>query len=263
MLCGFRGGEGRCIAPTFVKTLDSLIRQFNRHYSAHLKGLIVFNKRRPTRPPRFEPSNAVPILHKRNCDQRARVIVCKTTYKSFGWMIRQAPQLQRQLAAFSTQAAPRSSLLYLQDMTRSKILGSSILPRNSAASDSGLFPEKLRCYQSVIRAINKHSIPVAITYGNHDAEDEFTRSDMRKLESVLEHFVEKKNAFIVDDRESYTVEIYDAKGESIQNVLYVIDSGADAPLPIGQYDWVHPEQVNWFREVSKPYKREDEIVRKI
>ena len=40
--------------PTFVKTLDSLIRQFNRHYSAHLKGLIVFNKRRPTRPPRFE-----------------------------------------------------------------------------------------------------------------------------------------------------------------------------------------------------------------
>ena len=39
---------------TFVKTLDSPIRQFNRHYSAHLKGLIVFNKRRPTRPPRFE-----------------------------------------------------------------------------------------------------------------------------------------------------------------------------------------------------------------
>ncbi len=116
---------------------------------------------------------------------------------------------------------------------------------------------RIKYLRKLLERINKHSVPVAITYGNHDSEDEFTRSDMRKLESILEHFVEKKNAFIVDDRESYTVEIYDAKGESIKNVLYVIDSGAEAPLPIGQYDWVHPEQVNWFREISKQYKQEE------
>ena len=120
-------------------------------------------------------------------------------------------------------------------------------------------PEADKVFTKVLERINKHSIPVAITYGNHDSEDEFTRSDMRKLESILDHFVEKKNAFIVDDRESYSVEIYDTKGESIQNVLYVIDSGADAPLPIGEYNWVHPEQVNWFREVSKQYKREENL----
>ena len=120
-------------------------------------------------------------------------------------------------------------------------------------------PEADKVFTKVLERINKHSIPVAITYGNHDSEDEFTRSDMRKLESILDHFVEKKNAFIVDDRESYSVEIYDTKGESIQNVLYVIDSGADAPLPIGEYNWVHPEQVNWFREVSKAYKREENL----
>ena len=73
-------------------------------------------------------------------------------------------------------------------------------------------PEADKVFTKLLERINKHSIPVAITYGNHDSEDEFTRSDMRKLESILDHFVEKKNAFIVDDRESYTVEIYDAKG---------------------------------------------------
>ncbi|WP_087974925.1 metallophosphoesterase family protein [Oceanobacillus rekensis] len=118
-------------------------------------------------------------------------------------------------------------------------------------------PNADKVFKELLQRINYHDIPVAITYGNHDSEDEFTRTDLRKMESVLDHFIEKKNTFIVDDRESYTIEIYDPFGETIKNVLYVIDSGADAPLPIGNYDWVHPEQVNWFREVSKKYKNID------
>lgn len=112
-------------------------------------------------------------------------------------------------------------------------------------------------FQELLERFNKHDIPVAITYGNHDAEDEFTRSEMRAIENnVLKNAVEKKHAFIIDDRESYALEIYDANGENIEHVLYVFDSGADAPLPIGEYDWIHPGQVNWFREISLHYKRE-------
>ncbi|MGJ9458443.1 metallophosphoesterase family protein [Oceanobacillus sp. CF4.6] len=115
-------------------------------------------------------------------------------------------------------------------------------------------PNADKVFKELLQRINNHDIPVAITYGNHDSEDEFTRSSLREMESGLDHFVEKKNICIVDDRESYTIEIYDQSGETVKNVLYVIDSGADAPLLIGNYDWVHPEQVNWFREVSKQYK---------
>ena len=120
-------------------------------------------------------------------------------------------------------------------------------------------PNADKVFLELLHRINKHDIPVAITYGNHDSEEEFTRSEMRQMEKVLDHFVEKKNTFIVDDRESYTIEIYDAKGESIKNVLYVLDSGADAPLPIGTYDWIHPEQVNWFRKVSEQYKQDGSL----
>ena len=94
-------------------------------------------------------------------------------------------------------------------------------------------------FTELLGRINKHNVPVAITYGNHDSEDEFTRGEMRKLEEILTNHVEKKNAFIIDDRESYTIEIYDPNGETIKNVLYVFDSGAAAPLPIGEYDWIH------------------------
>lgn len=117
-------------------------------------------------------------------------------------------------------------------------------------------PNADKVFAELLERINKYDVSVAITYGNHDSEDEFVRADMREMEHILERFVEKNNIFIVDDRESYTIEIFDAKGETITNVLYVIDSGAAAPLPVGHYDWIHPEQVNWFREVSKQYKRE-------
>ena len=47
---------------------------------------------------------------------------------------------------------------------------------------------------------------VPITYGNHDSEDEFVRSDIRRIEQIIKQFVEKKNSFIVDDLDqSYTL----------------------------------------------------------
>lgn len=110
-------------------------------------------------------------------------------------------------------------------------------------------------FKELLQRLNKHTIPIAITYGNHDSEGKLTRSDLREMEELLDNFVEKKNTFIIDDRESYTIEIFDAAGENIKNTLYVIDSGAAAPLPIGKYDWIHPEQVNWFREITKQSKQ--------
>src|SRR6476620_11850165 len=61
-------------------------------------------------------------------------------------------------------------------------------------------PNADQVFIELLERINKHDVPVAITYGNHDSEDEFVRSDMRRMEENLKHFVEKKNAFLVDDR---------------------------------------------------------------
>ncbi len=114
-------------------------------------------------------------------------------------------------------------------------------------------PHADKVFSDLLQRFNQHDVPIAITYGNHDSEDEFDRETMRTLEGQLLHHVEKKNSFIVDNRECYTIEIFDQAGEKIQHVLYVMDSGADAPLPVGTYDWVHPEQVAWYRNTAKHY----------
>lgn len=116
-------------------------------------------------------------------------------------------------------------------------------------------PEPEKGFQTLIDLFNEFPVPITLTYGNHDSEESVTRSDLRKMEEKLRYRVTKKHSFIVDDRESYVVEIADREEGEVKNALYIFDSGADAPLPIGTYDWILPEQVNWFNDTSKFYKR--------
>lgn len=116
-------------------------------------------------------------------------------------------------------------------------------------------PQADLVYRELMERLNQYHVPVAITYGNHDAEDEFLRADLRRIEDqILTCHVPKMNSMIVNDRESYTVEIFDSEGKGIDHVLYIFDSGADAPLPIGIYDWIHPDQVAWYNQVSQQYE---------
>ncbi|WP_130860407.1 metallophosphoesterase family protein [Gracilibacillus phocaeensis] len=114
-------------------------------------------------------------------------------------------------------------------------------------------PEK--SFHELIEVFNSIEKPIAVTYGNHDTEEGITRSDLRILERKLLHAVEKKHSFIVEDRESYCVEIREQNGD-LAHVLYIVDSGANDPLEIGTYEFVHPKQVNWFYDVSGLYQQE-------
>ena len=114
-------------------------------------------------------------------------------------------------------------------------------------------PQADEVYSELLDRFNQFDIPIAITYGNHDAEDEFVRADLRRMEAKLHHHVPKMNAKLVGDRQSYTIEIFDAEGRHIDHVLYVFDSGADASQPVGIYDWIAPDQVTWFNQVSRTY----------
>lgn len=113
-------------------------------------------------------------------------------------------------------------------------------------------PHPEKSFKKVIEVLNGLQVPVAITYGNHDTEEGITRSDLRSLEENLDFPVEKKHVHVVEDRASFCVEVMDRNGD-VANVLYFIDSGAVDPLEIGTYEYVHPDQVTWFNEVSKKY----------
>ncbi|MGY4105282.1 metallophosphoesterase family protein [Ignavigranum ruoffiae] len=104
--------------------------------------------------------------------------------------------------------------------------------------------------------------PMALTFGNHDSEEIITRSDLRQLFSdTVECVADKHHSYLKDDRESYVLEIKAADSEEVVNALFVLDSGAQAPLDIGIYDWILPEQVDWFRQTSQDYRHEDGVRR--
>jgi len=114
----------------------------------------------------------------------------------------------------------------------------------------------------VMEYFNKYNTPLAITFGNHDSEEGITRSELREIyDKIITNKPEKKDSFIIDDKENYVIPLSE-NGKELA-YLYFIDSGADDRLGFGTYEWVLPEQVEWFRKTSDKYKKNDGVKRGI
>ena len=117
-------------------------------------------------------------------------------------------------------------------------------------------------FTNVMKFIDKFDIPFALTFGNHDTEEIVTREDLRNIyEKNIRNKPNKSDVFLTGDRESYTINL--EKDGELVTVLYMIDSGEFDRFGFGKYDWVLPEQVEWFRKVSDKYKKNDGIKRNI
>lgn len=121
-----------------------------------------------------------------------------------------------------------------------------------------------KIFEEFLGYFDKYKIPMAITFGNHDTEEIVTRARCREIfDKVVEKKADKRNSFIVDDKESYTLEIFGSSDDEIKNIIYMVDSGAFDKMGFGEYDWNDPLQVSWFRDVSKKYKKGDGVKRNI
>lgn len=120
-------------------------------------------------------------------------------------------------------------------------------------------------FEVVMKHFDKHKVPFVVTFGNHDAEVEgITRSELRAIyETQVNSKATKSHVMVVDDRENFVLELYSADNNKVESVAYVIDSGDYPKIEVGTYAWVHPEQVAWFRETSKKYRRGDGIQRNL
>lgn len=117
-------------------------------------------------------------------------------------------------------------------------------------------------FEKTLAYFDQAKVPMAITYGNHDSEEIITRSDLRRIfQEQVECRADKHHSMIEDDREAYTLEILAPDSDEVANAIFVFDTGADAPLPIGIYDWNQPQQVQWFNETSQHYRKGDGVKR--
>ncbi|REH88129.1 phosphohydrolase [Staphylococcus felis] len=111
-----------------------------------------------------------------------------------------------------------------------------------------------RVYRELFQFLNQFNTTIATTFGNHDTENQFRRSDLRAIEKeVATHYVDKKHTKIIDDKEAYVIEIY--QNQNLTHLIYVIDGGDYSESAIGDYAYIHPGHVAWIEEVESSYRQ--------
>lgn len=116
-------------------------------------------------------------------------------------------------------------------------------------------PEAPAIFQNFFKFLNRFDVPIAVTYGNHDSEPELLGDEIDAIfEETVKNKVERKHEAVFQQRPNYAVEVMDADGEKVQQVLYVIDTGQHSPDHKKEFDWILPEQVQWFKETAAHYE---------
>lgn len=103
----------------------------------------------------------------------------------------------------------------------------------------------------------KYDVPVAVVFGNHDAEELVTKEEQMAI------YTKYDNCIAVDEGEAlygcgtYNVPIYASDDISkIAYNLWMIDSNMYDDTN-GGYDYVHEDQLNWYVETSNALKAQN------
>ncbi len=107
-------------------------------------------------------------------------------------------------------------------------------------------------WKSIIALFEKARVPFAVTMGNHDAEY-LTKDSIFTLLQQSPWFVGEKGPKGIGGLGNASLPILNSQGKAAA-VIYLIDSNDYQPRKLlGHYDWVHFDQIAWYREQSRRY----------
>lgn len=104
-----------------------------------------------------------------------------------------------------------------------------------------------------LEATISRGIPFAVTWGNHDDEQDLSRKELSahvatkagNLTSTVEGISGVTN---------YTLSVKSIDGKRDAAVLYIFDSNSYSPIKkVKGYDWIKHDQVEWYRQTSKAF----------
>jgi len=106
--------------------------------------------------------------------------------------------------------------------------------------------------KDVMKAVSSHKIPFCTTFGNHDDEQGFTRSELYDIISATPYCINPPRGEAASP--DYAVEIASGDGKRTAAVVYCFDSNAYSPLKnVKRYDWIKHCQIGWYRAKSAAY----------
>lgn len=110
-------------------------------------------------------------------------------------------------------------------------------------------------WHTIAAIFEKADMPFGVTMGNHDAEASISKDEIYQILTGYSCFIGEKGTEEIKGCGNYILPVYDSKGEGrVAALLYCFDSN-DYPLvrKYGHYDWIHYNQIAWYREQSRVY----------
>ena len=132
---------------------------------------------------------------------------------------------------------------------------------------STTFLTKLNINKKIItkfaNLLKEFNIPWAYTYGNHDT-DFYSKKDIQKLDYLYKSLSYINGGMLlypytkplITGRCNQIIEIRN-NDESLNKVLYLIDSNSYLNRKLWEYDYIHDDQVAWYESTLKEYQKEN------
>ncbi|WP_102408111.1 metallophosphoesterase [Parabacteroides bouchesdurhonensis] len=111
-------------------------------------------------------------------------------------------------------------------------------------------------WQAIIKIFEEEEIPFAVTMGNHDAEQGYTRETIYNWLNQSPYFVGNKGPEDIHGCGNFVIEVQGSKSD-LAALLYCLDSH-DYPentRKYGEYDRIKYNQIEWYRKQSEQYTK--------
>lgn len=107
--------------------------------------------------------------------------------------------------------------------------------------------------QRALEPTIERGIPFAVTWGNHDDEQDMTRAELsayiKDMKGNLTSHTEG-----ISGQTNYTLSVKSSDGRRDAAVLYIFDSHSYSKIErVKGYDWIKHDQVAWYIEQSKAF----------
>lgn len=110
-----------------------------------------------------------------------------------------------------------------------------------------------KALDKALEPVVERGIPFAVTWGNHDDEQDMTRAE-------LSAYISQKRGNLtsttkgISGQTNYTLTIKSSVGDKTAAVVYVFDSNSYSPIErVKGYDWIKHDQVQWYINRSRSF----------
>lgn len=107
--------------------------------------------------------------------------------------------------------------------------------------------------RTVLSCVSSREIPFVVTFGNHDDEQGMTRAELYDIIRTMPFNIQPDRG--AAESPDYLLPLKSSDGKKDAAVIYCLDTHSYSKLPdVKGYDWLKPEQVDWYRKQSAAYK---------